>query len=175
MRWQTDATGGASVQARRTHSNSCPQVQTSDGLYETGYSGQSMTESRWRTVESIKSRRGGNGIVDCVEDATGAFTGKFARKRLRSEYFEQRYDRFKREAERLLGVLNRRLDEAPFLGGEAYSIADIAAYTWTMAATTMLADILGPALNSADSIHRWLGMLGTRQAVQRGMTIPLGA
>jgi len=83
--------------------------------------------------------------------------------------------RFTDEAGRLLGVLNRRLDESPFLGGDAYSIADIAAYTWTGAAATRLVHVLAPALKSADSIHRWLEAIGARAAVHRGMNVPLDA
>lgn len=38
-------------------------------------------------------------------------------------------DRYTREARRLLGVLNHRLSEAPYLAGD-YSIADIACWPW---------------------------------------------
>jgi GSH-dependent disulfide-bond oxidoreductase len=37
-------------------------------------------------------------------------------------------DRFTTEAERLLGVMERRLAEAPYLAGEDYTIADMACY-----------------------------------------------
>jgi GST-like protein len=47
--------------------------------------------------------------------------------------------RFTQEADRLLAVMDRRLAEAEYLGGADYSIADMAAYPWTYAATTFWA------------------------------------
>nr|WP_217346693.1 glutathione S-transferase N-terminal domain-containing protein [Noviherbaspirillum sp. L7-7A]MBV0881170.1 glutathione S-transferase N-terminal domain-containing protein [Noviherbaspirillum sp. L7-7A] len=80
--------------------------------------------------------------------------------------------RFTEEGERLLGVMERRLKETAYLGGEAYSIADIAAYPWTLAATTFLQEPLAQALQGKDAIRRWLQMVGDRPAVQRGMAVP---
>lgn len=80
--------------------------------------------------------------------------------------------RFTEEGERLLGVMERRLRESAYLGGEAYSIADIAAYPWTLAATTFLQEPLAQALQDKEAIRRWLQMVGERPAVQRGMGMP---
>ena len=80
--------------------------------------------------------------------------------------------RFTEEGERLLGVMERRLKESAYLGGEAYSIADIAAYPWTLAATTLLQEPLAQALQDKEAIRRWLEMVGERPAVQRGMAVP---
>ena len=80
--------------------------------------------------------------------------------------------RFTEEGERLLGVMERRLRESAYLGGEAYSIADIAAYPWTLAATTFLQEPLAQALQDKEAIRRWLQMVGDRPAVQRGMNVP---
>lgn len=80
--------------------------------------------------------------------------------------------RFTEEGERLLGVMERRLKESAYLGGEAYSIADIAAYPWTLAATTFLQEPLAQALQDKDAIRRWLQAVGERPAVQRGMAVP---
>ena len=79
--------------------------------------------------------------------------------------------RFQDEARRLLGVLDRRLQENRYLAGEDYSIADIAAFTWTHAASTKLQAALGDALSDKRSITRWLGEIGDRPAVQRAMAI----
>ena len=83
--------------------------------------------------------------------------------------------RFTEEGERLLGVMERRLKESAYLGGEAYSIADIAAYPWTLAATTFLQEPLAQALQDKEAIRRWLQMVGERPAVQRGMGVPPSA
>ena len=81
-------------------------------------------------------------------------------------------ERFTTESGRLLGVMDGRLANAPYLGGDAYSIADIAAYPWTVAATTFLEDVLREQLAGKPSLKRWLDEIGSRPAVQRGMTIP---
>ncbi|STT04221.1 glutathione S-transferase [Klebsiella michiganensis] len=39
-------------------------------------------------------------------------------------------ERYQVETQRLYGVLNRRLGESPWLGGNHYSIADIACWPW---------------------------------------------
>ena len=55
-------------------------------------------------------------------------------------------DRFTREADRLLGVMDRRLSESAYLGGSDYSIADMAAYTWTFFVSTRLDHVLADNL-----------------------------
>lgn len=41
-------------------------------------------------------------------------------------------ERYQVETQRLYGVLNTRLEKTPWLGGEHYSIADIATYPWVV-------------------------------------------
>lgn len=81
-------------------------------------------------------------------------------------------ERFKVESERLLGVLERRLSATPYLAGEHYSIADIAAYPWTLSATNYMKDVLGEYLSSTPAIHDWLKRISARPGVQRGMAVP---
>ena len=81
-------------------------------------------------------------------------------------------DRFTEEADRLLGVMDRRLAEVPYLAGDDYTIADIAAYPWTMSATTLLARALEGRLDGKPALHRWLESVGNRPAVARGMQVP---
>jgi GST-like protein len=81
-------------------------------------------------------------------------------------------ERFTQESERLLGVLERRLSTAPFLAGEHYSIADMAAYPWTVSATSFMKDVLGVYLSTTPAIHDWLKRVGARPGVQRGMAVP---
>ena len=80
--------------------------------------------------------------------------------------------RFTEEGDRLLGVLDRRLSEAPYLAGDDYTIADIATYAWTLAATTFLGDVLKQSLETKPEVARWLKLVGARPAVQRGMAVP---
>ncbi|HWK47725.1 MAG TPA: glutathione S-transferase N-terminal domain-containing protein [Stellaceae bacterium] len=80
--------------------------------------------------------------------------------------------RFTEEADRLLGVMERRLAEVPYLAGAEYSIADMAAYPWVAAATTFMKDVLAESLTTKPSIQAWLDRVGARPAVQRGMAVP---
>jgi GSH-dependent disulfide-bond oxidoreductase len=47
-----------------------------------------------------------------------------------SEKIPYAINRYVNETNRLYGVMDRRLADRPFLGGEAYSIADMACYPW---------------------------------------------
>ena len=74
--------------------------------------------------------------------------------------------RYTDETLRLLGVMDRRLAEAPYLAGD-YSIADIATYPWIRATEPMEID-RAPFPN----VERWLGEIGARPAVIKGMDVP---
>lgn len=74
--------------------------------------------------------------------------------------------RFDKEAERLYGVLDRRLAETEYLAG-AYSIADIACFPWIARHEWQEID-----LNNYTNVKRWFETVGQRPAVQRGMAVP---
>ncbi|MFD1613023.1 glutathione S-transferase N-terminal domain-containing protein [Sphingomonas tabacisoli] len=76
-------------------------------------------------------------------------------------------DRFRDECARLFGVMNKRLEESEYLGGD-YSIADIACYPWMIVA---LKDAMGETLARSSGIHAWLDRVGARPAVQKGMKV----
>lgn len=80
--------------------------------------------------------------------------------------------RFTEEGERLLNVIERQLAQTPYLGGKDYSIADIAAYPWMLAATTFLKEPLAAALADKPAMQRWLTEVGERPAVKKGMQVP---
>jgi len=67
------------------------------------------------------------------------------------------------EAERLYGVVDRRLAEAEFLAGD-YSIADIASYPWIRNHQRFGLDIA-----DHPNVQRWLQTIAERPAVQRGL------
>ena len=81
-------------------------------------------------------------------------------------------NRFTQEADRLLRVMDRRLGEAPFLAGDEYSVADISAYAWTLAATTFLKEPLRDTVEAVPHVRAWLDTVGGRPAVKRGMEVP---
>ncbi len=74
--------------------------------------------------------------------------------------------RYSNEAQRLYNVLDKRLGEARFLGGEAYSIADIAAWPWTRRPERQGVDTSGLA-----NFRRWFAEIEARPAVQRGVEV----
>ncbi|KQT36549.1 glutathione S-transferase N-terminal domain-containing protein [Methylophilus sp. Leaf414] len=80
--------------------------------------------------------------------------------------------RFTEEADRLLNVMDKQLQNNTYLAGSEYSIADIASYAWTLAATGYLKEVLKDSLATKPALHRWLQTVGERPAVQRGMAIP---
>jgi GST-like protein len=75
-------------------------------------------------------------------------------------------ERYTREKDRLYGVLDRRLGEAEYLGGE-YSIADIATYPWVARYEWHKTD-----LDTYPNVKRWFDAISSRPAVQRGMAVP---
>jgi len=80
-------------------------------------------------------------------------------------------DHFTKEAARLFGVLERRLEGHTYLAGD-YSIADISAYTWTAAVLPRFRTRSPDALGPTPKIDRWLAEIGARPAVQRGLRVP---
>jgi GST-like protein len=78
----------------------------------------------------------------------------------RHEYAIERYTK---ELQRLLAVLERRLGEAEYLAGDDYSIADIAVWPGRSAAGVMGIDI-----EAFPNTHRWFAAIAQRPAVVRG-------
>jgi GST-like protein len=76
-------------------------------------------------------------------------------------------DRYTNEAERLYGVLDRRLGEAPYLAGDRFSIADIANFTWPNAGRTFL----GMNLGKYPHLTRWLDELSGRAAFAKAFAM----
>lgn len=75
-------------------------------------------------------------------------------------------ERYTNEANRLYGVMDKRLGEARFLGGDAYSIADIAAWPWTR-----FPDRQGVDRDDYRNFKRWFDDIAARPAVQRGVEV----
>ncbi|MDB5662003.1 MAG: glutathione S-transferase [Sphingomonas bacterium] len=73
--------------------------------------------------------------------------------------------RYRREVVRLLNVLEYRLAESAYLGGDAFTIADIAAWPWV--AATHLLDIDIAAL---PAVARWAAAIAVRPAVIRAIS-----
>ena len=80
-------------------------------------------------------------------------------------------DRYVGEAARLIKVLDNRLGEAAFMGGD-YSIADMATYPWISVAFDLIAQAKPDVVGEGANVRRWLDAVGARPAVQRGMEVP---
>lgn len=80
-------------------------------------------------------------------------------------------NRYRNEAHRLYGVMEKRLSAVSYLAGDAYSIADVAAYPWVMRYPWH--DIDMEAENP--QVWDWLQRIGARPAVQKGMAVPAAA
>jgi len=72
--------------------------------------------------------------------------------------------RYEREARRLYGVYEERLAMQPWVAGGAYSIADIAAFTWLRTH-----EELGISLADYPAVAEWIARIEARPAVQRGL------
>ncbi|HXQ14338.1 MAG TPA: glutathione-dependent disulfide-bond oxidoreductase [Caulobacteraceae bacterium] len=86
---------------------------------------------------------------------------------------EYAIDRFAMEVKRQLDVLDRRLAEAEYLGGDEYSIADMAVWPWYGGLAKGLAYGAGEFLQVQDYKHlqRWTDQIGARPAVKRGRMV----
>jgi GST-like protein len=75
-------------------------------------------------------------------------------------------ERYRNEAARLYGVMDRHLAGHPYFADE-YSVADMAIYPWVARHEWHQVD-----LSAFRHVKRWFDALGSRPAVQRGMKVP---
>jgi len=78
-------------------------------------------------------------------------------------YSKQRYAR---EYDRCLGVLERQLSDRPYILGEAYSVADMIAWPWVL-----IAKPLGQSLDAFPRVAAWRQAIKERPAVQRAVDL----
>jgi GST-like protein len=82
------------------------------------------------------------------------------------EKIDYAYERYTNEAARLYRVMDRRLGQTAYLAGDAYTIADIAAFPWIRSH-----DDQGQNLDDYPNLKRWFDEIGARPAVQRGLEV----
>ncbi|MBW2240799.1 MAG: glutathione-dependent disulfide-bond oxidoreductase [Deltaproteobacteria bacterium] len=89
------------------------------------------------------------------------------------EKFEYPINRFAMEVKRQLDVLDRNLAERRFLGGDEYSIADMATFPWY--GSVVLGNIYDAEVfldaKSYTNVVRWASEIQERPAVQRGQRV----
>jgi GST-like protein len=79
--------------------------------------------------------------------------------------------RFIGESVRIVGVLNKALDDREYLAGQ-YSIADMATYPWIQAAWGPFKSMQPDTVGAMKSVERWLEAITERPAVKKGMAVP---
>jgi GST-like protein len=115
-------------------------------------------DAKWRTMEWLMWQMGGVGpMYGQVHHFVKYNKGK-------APYAEERY---LAEANRLYGVLDRRLAEAEYMAGD-YSIADMATWPWVSRFEWQTVD-----LKQYPNVLRWYKAIAARPAVQRGYHIPV--
>ena len=75
-------------------------------------------------------------------------------------------ERYRKETERLLGVLDKQLEGRAFIAGGEYSIADMAAYPWINPYTKAPLDI-----TRFPNVERWHSDIAARPATQRAYAL----
>ena len=82
------------------------------------------------------------------------------------EQHEYAVNRYTNEARRLYNVMEKRLGEVPYLGGQDYSIADMACWPWTRSHERQ-----GVDMEALPNFKRWYETIRERPAVQRGVEV----
>jgi GSH-dependent disulfide-bond oxidoreductase len=80
--------------------------------------------------------------------------------------------RYLSESQRLLGVLEQRLEGREWIMGDIYTIADISLIGWVRSLTTVIdaGDLVH--YDELKNVPAWLGRCLAREAVKRGLNIP---
>ncbi|MBS0433187.1 MAG: glutathione S-transferase N-terminal domain-containing protein [Proteobacteria bacterium] len=93
----------------------------------------------------------------------GPLTGQYGHFHVHApEKIPYAMQRYRNEAVRLLGVLDKRLQGRRFIAGEAYTIADMACYPWINAYPKAPLD-----LTPFPDLRRWHEAIAQRPATQR--------
>ncbi|MEM7798821.1 MAG: glutathione S-transferase N-terminal domain-containing protein [Chloroflexota bacterium] len=98
----------------------------------------------------------------------GPMLGQYYHFKNASENLPYAINRYLNETERLYGVLEIRLSEAEYLGGDDYSIADMITYPWVYRTSNF-----GFEADKFPNVERWIKALAARPAVEKAMNISL--
>ena len=113
----------------------------------------------WETVQWLMWQKGGLGpMLGQAHHYLKFNPGK-------STYAEERY---RREAQRLYGVLNRQLAGRDFIAGDEYTIADIASWPWVSRFEFQHID-----LREYPNVMAWYLRIAERPAVRKGYSVPV--
>jgi GST-like protein len=82
------------------------------------------------------------------------------------EKLQYAIDRYTKESNRLMRILDKRLGEAAFVAGDEYTIADISIFPWMRNPERR-----GIDFNDYPNAKRWFDEIGARPAVKRGLQV----
>lgn len=82
------------------------------------------------------------------------------------EHLDYAVNRYSNEANRLYGVMDKRLAECRYLAGDDYTVADIATFPWLRSSATQ-----GVDLAAYPHVQRWFDAIAERPAVRRGLAV----
>jgi len=82
------------------------------------------------------------------------------------EKIQYAMDRYRNEANRLYGVLDRRLGKSEWVACDEYTIADMAIMPWLRAP-----DRQGVQMDEYPNVKRWFDTINARPAVQRALQV----
>jgi GST-like protein len=124
--------------------------------------------SRWETIQWVFFQMAAIGPMF----GQVGFFHKFAGR----EYEDKRpLERYVAESQRLLGVLDARLDDRTWLMGDEYTIADIATVGWVRNLIGFYEARELVQFHRYPHVAAWLDRVLARPAVQRGLAIPASA
>jgi len=129
-------------------------------LYLAGKTGKLMpadTRGKYEVLEWLMFQMGG----------VGPMLGQAHHFRIYApEKIEYAINRYTNEANRLYGVMNKRLANSRYIAGPQYSIADIAIFPWLRSWKNQ-----GIAWNDHPHLKGWFDEIAARPAVQRGVDV----
>ncbi|WP_439886639.1 glutathione S-transferase N-terminal domain-containing protein [Pseudomonas sp. MBLB4123] len=132
---------------------------------KTGQLLPSDARGRYQALQWLMWQMGGIGPMFGQVGFFNRFAGK--------DYEDKRpRDRYVAEAGRLLGVLDRRLAEGPWIMGEDYGIADIATFPWVRNLIGFYEAGELVRIERFAHVTRALAAFLARPAVSRGLNIP---
>jgi GSH-dependent disulfide-bond oxidoreductase len=129
-------------------------------IYLASKSGKFLPESlrdRWSTLQWLMFQMGSVGPM------LGQAHHFLAYAPEKLPYAMQRYSK---EANRLYGVMDRRLAESKFIACGEYTIADMAIMPWLRSYERQ-----GVNMDEYPHVRKWFDAIGARPAVQRGLAV----
>lgn len=140
-------------------------------VFETGAILVYLAEKTGRFLPGIDDLRGRKAVMEWLMwqmGGLGPMAGQAHHFRQAMGGVEVPYgiERYSKEVRRLYGIMDRRLADNAYLGGDDYSIADMACWPWARPSRRQ-------GIDKAEfpNVKRWFDEISARPAVQAGMEL----